>query len=326
MNSSCPVCKTDNTERNVFQDSERYSCKRCGEFLIEFHREVLQMILQDDLEKAATLSHWIRMDYVARQKEPLDENGGRGRVRLRTELVNSIVKNSRPRVKEQANDLIRWIGDNVKIGGQYINIDELAVQAIVGSATTEEFKLVSSYLRERGVIADGSEPDVRGKVTLSFDGWEQYHELKRATSDSRKAFMAMQYNEPELDNIVEKVFRDAVRQTGFDLFILRDHPKAGLIDDRLRVEIRAARFLIADLTHQNRGAYWEAGYAEGLGKPVIYTCEKRKFKRSKTHFDTNHHETVLWDPEEPQEAGKELKNTIRATLPGEAKMPVEEND
>jgi nucleoside 2-deoxyribosyltransferase len=61
---------------------------------------------------------------------------------------------------------------------------------------------------------------------------------------------------------------------GFKLTRLDDDPKAGIIDDRLRVEIRTSRFLIADLTHENRGAYWEAGFAEGDGKPVIYTCRK----------------------------------------------------
>ena len=33
------------------------------------------------------------------------------------------------------------------------------------------------------------------------------------------------------------------------------------------------------------------------------------------HFDTNHHLTVMWNPEKPAEAGKKLKATIRATLP-----------
>ena len=65
------------------------------------------------------------------------------------------------------------------------------------------------------------------------------------------------------------------------------------------MEIRTSRFLIADLTHENPGAYWEAGYAEGLGKPVIYTCEKKKFENQvKTHFDTNHHLTLQWDSNE----------------------------
>ena len=94
----------------------------------------------------------------------------------------------------------------------------------------------------------------------------------------------------------------------------------GLIDDRLRVEIQASDFIIADLTHDNLGAYWEAGYAEGLGKPVIYTCGKTKFEKEKTHFDTNHHLTIVWDSDNPQQAGEDLKATVRATLPQLAKQ------
>lgn len=74
------------------------------------------------------------------------------------------------------------------------------------------------------------------------------------------------------------------------------------------------------MTHENAGAYWEAGFAEGLGKPVIYTCEKTKFENNKTHFDTNHHTTVLWDMNDMKKTAQDLKNTIRATLPDEAKL------
>ncbi len=89
----------------------------------------------------------------------------------------------------------------------------------------------------------------------------------------------------------------------------------------MRVEIKRARFLIADLTHANNGAYWEAGYAEGLGKTVIYTCEQQVFddRAQGTHFDTNHHLTVKWNPENPDMAVESLKATIRATFP-EAKQ------
>ena len=44
----------------------------------------------------------------------------------------------------------------------------------------------------------------------------------------------------------------------------------------------------------NSGAYWEAGFAEGLGRPVIYTCEKRYFDEHKTHIDANHSLTIVW--------------------------------
>ncbi|MBF0282852.1 MAG: hypothetical protein HQL51_00130 [Magnetococcales bacterium] len=131
--------------------------------------------------------------------------------------------------------------------------------------------------------------------------------------------MAMKFGDAELDAMVDRHFRPAVAAAGFALRRLDDDPKAGLIDDRMRVEIKSSRFLIADLTHANNGAYWEAGYAEGLGKDVIYTCKKSLFEKEKSHFDTNHHLTVIWDEQNPEECRQKLTATIRATLP-DAKM------
>lgn len=132
--------------------------------------------------------------------------------------------------------------------------------------------------------------------------------------------MAMKFGDAKLDEILENVFRPSAKRAGFDLLKLDDTPKAGLIDDRLRVEIQSSDFLVADLTHDNLGAYWEAGYAEGLGKPVIYTCEKSKFESTKTHFDTNHHLTILWDANAPESSGVHLTATIRSTLPHIARL------
>ena len=63
--------------------------------------------------------------------------------------------------------------------------------------------------------------------------------------------------------------------TGYGLVDMREVAQSGVIDNIMRVRIRDSAFVIADLTHDNRGAYWEAGYAEDLEKPIIYICEKR---------------------------------------------------
>ena len=63
---------------------------------------------------------------------------------------------------------------------------------------------------------------------------------------------------------------------------MRDVSQAGLIDNVMRVQIRDSAFILADLTDDNLGAYWEAGFAEGLGKPVIYLCEAARFDNAKT--------------------------------------------
>ncbi|MGH8657365.1 MAG: hypothetical protein ACREV4_02460 [Gammaproteobacteria bacterium] len=169
-----------------------------------------------------------------------------------------------------------------------------------------------------GKLSKNSNMPAGARATLTFDGWRYFDQLHRGAVTSRKAFMAMKYGDTALDLVVDKAFRPALRKTGFTLQRLDDVPKAGLIDDKLRVEIRTSRFLIADLTHENGGAYWEAGFAEGLGKPVIYTCEKSKFDASKTHFDTNHHLTALWSADELSASEEVLKATIRATLHDDA--------
>jgi hypothetical protein len=64
----------------------------------------------------------------------------------------------------------------------------------------------------------------------------------------------------------------------------------------------------------NAGSYWEGGFGEGLGLPVIYTCEKSAWNKQKTHFDTNHLVTIIWDLSDLKRAGDALAATIRATL------------
>src|SRR5207245_2489747 len=98
-------------------------------------------------------------------------------------------------------------------------------------------------------------------------------------------------------------------------------PSSGLIDNRMRVDIRTAKFLVCDLTDENRGAYWEAGFAEGTGKPVFYTCEGKKFDSVRPHFDTEHLFTVKWDLADPTSAAEELKAAIRNEFPADAIPP-----
>lgn len=69
-----------------------------------------------------------------------------------------------------------------------------------------------------------------------------------------------------------------------------------------------------------RDGYWEARYAEGLGRPVIYTCKKSVWDEKKTHFDTSHMVTVIWEKVTATDTEKLLTSTIRATLRSDAQQ------
>jgi hypothetical protein len=142
---------------------------------------------------------------------------------------------------------------------------------IVGSKTDAGFGFVLTHLFAVGLVVGNHTRTLGGSgqahAALSFAGWEHYESLRQGSVVYRKAVMAMKFGVPELGSMLEQVFRPSAKAAGFDLFKLDDAPRAGLIDDRLRVEIQASDFLIADLTHDNLGAYWAAGYGEDLESP-----------------------------------------------------------
>jgi hypothetical protein len=203
-------------------------------------------------------------------------------------------------------------------------------RTVLAAINTEAFNFVAEWMLKSDLFdgvklapgSDGSIPIINCRLTPK--GWSRYTELSHSRAVSRYGFMAMKYGDPEVDALVAHHFAPEVRKTGFELRRLDQGQPAGLIDDQLRVMIRTSRFLVCDLTHGNRGAYWEAGFAEGLERPVIYTCRKDVFEDSQhehhPHFDTNHWVTVIWDPADPAKAASRLKDTVRATLPSEAQL------
>jgi hypothetical protein len=49
-------------------------------------------------------------------------------------------------------------------------------------------------------------------------------------------------------------------------------------------------------------------------------CEKTAWEQSKSHFDTNHMATIVWDGDNLKKAEDGLVAMIRATLRAEAKQ------
>jgi hypothetical protein len=227
-----------------------------------------------------------------------------------------------PTPSEQADNFILWLGDQQKSPELYVSNSTKVLAAIVGSRISENDAAFTWLLGEIGhqQLFTRHPEDVGGQpgFRLTINGWNRYHELKHKNVVSRRAFMAMQFNDDKLQDILGSCFKPAVAAAGFELRPLNEGQPAGLIDNQIRAAIRSARFVIADLSHDNNGAYFEAGFAEGLGLPVIYTCEAKKFKEKKTHFDTNHMVTIPWDELKLGEAESQLTATIRNTFPADA--------
>ena len=212
---------------------------------------------------------------------------------------------------KRALDLIRRIGDEVSKSNEPIESfslnDELSLQVFEELVSRGDISVQS--------FTWGSGAKVYLDVNLTLEGWEQFEREKRGELKGNYGFIAMQFNDSELDSLIATIVKPAIKdRLGYDLIDLRDAARAGVIDNIMRIQIRDAAFVIADLTHDNRGAYWESGYAEGLGKPVVYICERTKFENASSHFDTNHCTTITWSKDDPAGFINVLIATLRRTL------------
>lgn len=317
----CPVCAGTNAKRTPHPVGFLFECARCGLFGLteECHHDLVGELSQVPNGKAI-LSHALRR---MSNRDP--------GLMITTQRLSDILMNTKlPKPREQIENLILTLGRQQAGPGWNVKPDEGWI-AEIGALDYIGLLWVMNAAISSGLIMTGGSGtavyDPNGdmhynNLEMTAKGWDLYEELLRAHSESRIAFLAMKFGDEQLNRVIHDHVYPAVAATGFKLLNLQDSLKAGLIDDRMRVEIRRARFLLADLTHHSNGAYWEAGFGEGLGKPVIYLCRRDVFKDKDkpTHFDTNHHLTIDWDVGTIHVDMERLKNTIRATLPSEAKL------
>jgi hypothetical protein len=319
----CAICGTADSLRRKTTSSERWNCVRCGQYFLTYEAaEALVELIKRAAVDPSMMSHRVRLAHNNSQAEVIIESG---------DLFPYTEMGPPPNPEEQLELLLLWIGDNQKQPSEKQIAPYSMVAAVIGCAidvpAEENFAWLLAGAADRGLYTAipaqtvASDGIVRPwQFSLTMAGWSKYYELAKRVSSGMNIFMAMQFNDPELEHVLKACFRPAAERAGFLLRKLTDGQGAGLIDNQIRARIRAARMVIADLTHDNNGAYFEAGFAEGLELDVIYTCRADKFKEKKTHFDTNHMVTIQWDVNDLAAAQRSLTASIRNTLPDIAKM------
>ena len=170
---------------------------------------------------------------------------------------------------------------------------------------TELCKIVDA-LRRRGLLFDHNQSNTHGELTI--DGWNRVIELSRKAAVKDQAFVAMPFS-AEFDSLYEDGIKPALLETGCSPMRVDKKEHNEKIDDYILAQIKKSRLLVVDFTGQNAGAYFEAGFAMGLGLHVIRTCKNDEYK--KLHFDTRQYPHVGWD--KPQDL--KLVNRINAVAP-----------
>lgn len=144
------------------------------------------------------------------------------------------------------------------------------------------------------------------KVVLSPKGYSRVDSLQKNTIGGKKVLIAMKFGD-ETKVLREKI-RAGISAAGYLPELIDEVEHNEFITQELLKHIRESVFVVVDLTHQNNGAYFEEGYAMGLGKPVIQLCKKGV----NLHFDIAQKNTIIWETED--DIPDRLKNRIIATI------------
>lgn len=172
----------------------------------------------------------------------------------------------------------------------------------------DEANYMLNYLKRSQYIEcqDGISEDDWIEVRLTPEGYSRIEKLQKNTNNGRNVLVAMKFGEDT--NLLREAIRKGISDAGYCAIFIDEVQHNDFITPELLKYIRDSKFVVVDLTHQNNGAYFEEGYAMGLGKTVIQLCQKD----TKLHFDIAQKNTIMWDTEDS--ISLMLKNRIIATI------------
>jgi hypothetical protein len=240
--------------------------------------------------------------------------------------VLDIIKSRQPlSVTARLTTALLFLGNNIKNLGDYIVLDDesdrdtLRCLAETESKNIREVGELFQMLHNTGFAEWGIEPAGGFYVRPTALGWQELDKLERTRTDSSQAFVAMWFHDSTNDAYFKGI-APALGATGYKPIRIDKKEHNNKIDDEIIAEIRRSRFLIADFICESKnvrgGVYYEAGFAQGLGIPVIWTCKDTAL--DDLHIDTRQYAHIVW--RDPSDLYLQLKNRIGATI-GDGPLP-----
>lgn len=335
--NECPICKTKGVDFKYYGQECYYSCPMCGNFFLE------DFLGYDD-RQYDTKKLQSYLFYHKGDKRPfiafgdvyskLDKTGWIDIYNLTPEMV----ENWYPKTFAEKIDLILfWIADKSTFMGEEIaiSIGELSELFFMKNEIPSGDDSEEKYIQELNYIGGFLQQEGFIKVIHAIKGWSlgdsvlhnkglwlilldkgynRIYDLQKRQQNNKNVFVAMSFN-PEIENIYNAI-TSAIINAKCEIVSMkhRIHNKQ-IVPEMLRL-IKESKILVMDISEPNFGAYYEAGYAQGLGKEVILTCKsdimkKDKFlcsdnndkecdflkKYSKPHFDIAQKQILVWEDE-----------------------------
>lgn len=291
--SKCLICGT-NAQRDTDWAVTGTDCPRCGTYRVNSTVGWLEVKSPDHMVR---LSGWVR-----------EQNAAGSAPIITPDVSRRIAAMAMPGYRDRTAKALKVIAKRFGKLQAWYSPDEAANDAeLLGTSYSVDAGKATELLTI--LIHDGYLETRSGLFHLSVPGLLAIEAMSASGTASAQGFVAMDFADGMLDAWTNG-FDPGIRKAGFRPLRIDSKDYIGGITDEIMSEIRKSRFIVADYTGQRSGVYFEAGFALGLGLPVIPTC--RADQIGNLHFDIRHLNTLPWDT--PSDLVDSLSKRVRAVI------------
>lgn len=285
----CPICKLKDQQVLATGDYGRrrkVECKRCGVYPITGTAEAI----------AARRKLGVKLSAWTRDRNEL----GIDIPEITSETINNFESNlPEYTVSEKQIILLRHLGRKSEYPGKNVQLFPHLDYPLAWAAGEDELVYLLESLSARNLITKTSfggeeKKELPRSFIVTPEGWSFLDEKAKPSAFSDQAFVAMSFS-TSLKPLWQNAIIPAIAKAGYRPYRVDLEPHIDKIDAKIVSEINNSRFLVADVTEQRPGVYFEAGYAIGKGIPVIWSVKKVDLEN--VHFDTRQYNHIVWENE-----------------------------
>lgn len=313
---NCPICGAQANYESLekVDSTKKYRCDCCGDFEItEDAENSLGCKYKEDVAKISSIiknreinkKSIIRIFFSSEEAKKHNEN---------CISIDELLLSYPKEMKYRINSVLLNLASLSQYTGAYIKFDDYKKASPIlycDSYDSASVTFILKYLLENKFIDIKDGCNYRTlplEVRLTVKAWSIINDLLEG-NNSNKVFIAMSFDE-SLNSAYENGIKKAVEKAGYEDVRVDKQEFNDKICDEIVINVRKAKFVVADVTQQKNGVYFEAGYAMGLGKPVIWTCKEEDLKN--VHFDTRQYNHIVWKDE--NDLYQRLLSRIQATI------------
>lgn len=162
------------------------------------------------------------------------------------------------------------------------------------------WRVTLHYLRSAGLL----EPHETWGLTITAQGIRQLERSAEGASSSGIAFVVMAFR-PETRVLYDEAIAPACLDTGLQPIRVDKYRQEETLVTAIRHLIAVAEVVVADLTYARPNCYYEVGFAQALGRPLVLSARQDHDPRRpdtdpnlRVHFDLDSYPIEFWAEDE----------------------------